>query len=88
MTGPLLTLAILLITCVDFCGVSSALAQDQKPNDLWQGWHKVPDPSHIQYKVFHDRVVALSNLSNGCGGPSSSFSFAGRSPKSTLIIKV
>jgi predicted aspartyl protease len=36
------------------------------PNYLWEGWHKVPDPSHIQYKVFHDKVAALSNLSKGC----------------------
>jgi hypothetical protein len=81
VTGPILTLAILLIACVDFCGVSSVLAQGQKPNYLWEGWHKVPDPSHIQYKVFHDSVVALSNLSEGCGGPSSSFSFTGKIAK-------
>jgi uncharacterized protein YecT (DUF1311 family) len=37
------------------------------PNYLWEGWHKVHDPSHIQYLVFHDKVAALSNLSKGCG---------------------
>jgi uncharacterized protein YecT (DUF1311 family)/predicted aspartyl protease len=42
---------------------SSALS----PDYLWEGWHKVHDPSHIQYKVFHDTVVALANLSKGCG---------------------
>jgi uncharacterized protein len=33
---------------------------------LWDGWHTVPHPSRIQYKVFHDKVVAISNLSTGC----------------------
>jgi clan AA aspartic protease (TIGR02281 family) len=73
-------LALALLTIVDFCDVSLALAQSQKPNYLWDGWHKVPDPSHIQYKVFHDKVVALSNLSKRCD-PGSFFSFAGKIAK-------
>ena len=59
---------------------SLVLAQGQKTNYLWEGWHKVPDPSRIQYKVFHDKVVALSNLSKGCN-PGSSFPFAGKVAK-------
>jgi hypothetical protein len=70
---------ILAALSAAWCG-SCALAQSQKPNYPYEGWHKVPDPSHIQYKVFHDRVVALSNLSTGCD-PGSSFSFEGKIAK-------
>lgn len=73
------TLAVLLIACVDFCGLGSVLAQGQKPNYPWEGWHKVPEPSRIQYRVFHDKVVALSNLSTG--NDCSPFSFAGKIAK-------
>jgi hypothetical protein len=70
-------IALVVLLIVVFCYVNSVSAQSQKPNYLWDGWHKVHDPSHIQYKIFHDKVVELSNLSNGCE-PASSFSFAGK----------
>jgi predicted aspartyl protease len=54
-------IALALLATVD-CDVSLVLAQGQKPN-YQDGWHKVHFPSLIEYKVFHDRVVALSNLS-------------------------
>jgi hypothetical protein len=76
----LIALAILLTIAVVFYDASLVLAQGQKTNYPWEGWHKVPDPSHVQYRVFHDRVVALSNLSKGCG-PASSFPFAGKIAK-------
>jgi hypothetical protein len=75
-----IALAALLTIAAVFYDASLVLAQGQKTNYLWEGWHKVPDPSHIQYTVFHDRVVALSNLSKGCGS-ASSFSFAGKIAK-------
>ena len=75
-------IALALLTIVDFCDAGVVLAQAQKPNYLWEGWHKVPDPSHIQYKVSHDKVVALSNLSKGCDPPQGkSFSLAGKIAK-------
>ena len=73
----LIALALLTIP-FDFC--SLVLAQTQKSDYSWDGWHRAPDPSSIQYKVFHDRVVALSNLSKGCN-PGHPFSFAGRIAK-------
>jgi predicted aspartyl protease len=72
--------ALALLTVVNFCDVSLVLAQSQKPNYLWDGWHKVGAPSRIQYKVYHDKVVALSNLSNECE-PGASLSFAGNVAK-------
>jgi hypothetical protein len=72
--------ALALLTVVNFCDVSLVLAQSQKPNYLWDGRHKVGAPSRIQYKVYHDKVVALSNLSNECE-PGASLSFAGNVAK-------
>src|SRR5262245_25571937 len=77
-----LTASLTLIMLVDFCHISLALAQGQKLNNQYEGWHKVPDPSHIQYKVFDDKVVALSNLSRSVG--CSSFSFAGKIAKANF----
>jgi gag-polyprotein putative aspartyl protease len=54
------------VVALGFCDVSLVLAQAQKRDYSMDGWHKVPPPSRIQYKVFHDKVVALSNLSTGC----------------------
>jgi hypothetical protein len=54
------------VVALNVCDVSSVLAQAQMADYLWEGWHKVPDPSHIQYNVFHDKIVALSNLTKGC----------------------
>ena len=76
----LIGLAVLLTTTAALYDASVVLAQGQKTNYLWEGWHKVPEPSPIQYRVFHDKIVALSNLSKGCG-PASSFSFAGKIAK-------
>lgn len=78
LRSHLIALALALITAAVFYDVSSVLAQSQKPN--WDGWHKVPDPSRLQYKVLHDRVVALSNLSEGWQG-CSPFSFVGKIAK-------
>ena len=50
------------------------------PNYSMDGWHKVPAPSRIQYKVFHDKVVALSNLAEGCE-PGRPFPFEGKIAK-------
>jgi predicted aspartyl protease len=77
---PPLVVGCFLTIAVNFSSVS---AQGQKPDYLWEGWHKVPDPSHIQYKVFHDKVVALSNLygSDERGTGCSPFPFAGRIAK-------
>lgn len=61
--------------------------QAQKPNYSWDGWHNVPAPSRIRYKVLHDKVVALSNLAKGCdAGVSSSASQS--SPLSGKIAKL
>jgi len=71
-------------------GVSSVLAQGEKGDYLtgwrWEGWHRLPDPSHIQYKVLQDKVVALSNLSQWCGlgTPSVTFSISGKIAKVNL----
>jgi hypothetical protein len=75
MAKRLIALAVLLS-----CDVGLVLAQAQNPDYSWDGWHKVPDPSSIQYRVFHNKVVALSNLGKGCQ-PGSSFSFAGKIAK-------
>ena len=56
---------ILVVLCTAWTG-SCVLAQGQQPKYLYEGWHKVPDPSRVQYKVFRDKVVALSNLSESC----------------------
>jgi hypothetical protein len=55
-------IAPLVFLIAVFCYVNSVSAQSQKPSYLWDGWHKVHGPSHIQYKIFHDKVVELSNL--------------------------
>jgi hypothetical protein len=74
-------LAVMAIAVtLDFCGASSVLAQGQKSNYSYDGWHKVPHPSRIQFKVFHDKVVALSNLSGGCD-PGLPDSFEGKIAK-------
>lgn len=49
-----------------WCG-SSFLAEGQELKYLYEGWHKVPDPSRIKYKVVQDKVVVLSNLAKDCG---------------------
>ena len=76
----LLAVVVILTIAAAFYDFGSVSAQGQKADYLWEGWHKVPDPSHIQYKVSHDRVVALSNLSKGSEG-CSSFTFAGKIAK-------
>ena len=70
---------MLAVLFTAWCG-SCALAQGQRSTYSYEGWHKVPDPSRIQYKVFHDRVVALSNLSKPCDRHSP-FSFEGKVAK-------
>src|SRR5262249_44357035 len=78
----LIAVAVILTIATAFYDVGLVSAQGQKANYLWEGWHKVPDPSRIQYKVFHDKVVALSNLSKGCNpGSPFPFSFAGKIAK-------
>jgi hypothetical protein len=83
MKEHLITLAVILTTAAVFYDATLLLASAQRTNYLWEGWHKVPDPSRIQYKVFHDRVVALSNLSKG-GKGCSSFTFAGKIAKANF----
>jgi predicted aspartyl protease len=77
------------VVALNVCDVT-VLAQGQKGDYqgdyLWEGWHKVPNPSHIQYNVFHDKVVALSNLNQWCGlgVPSATFSISGKIAKVNL----
>jgi predicted aspartyl protease len=78
----LIAVAVILTIATASYDVGLVSAQGQKANYLWEGWHKVPDPSRIQYKVFHDKVVALSNLFQGKGSEGcSSFLFAGKIAK-------
>ncbi|WP_052833258.1 caspase family protein [Bradyrhizobium sp. LTSP885] len=58
---------------------SSVRAQDDSDYGM-EGWHKSSDPKGVQYKVFHDKVVSLSNLSKGCD-PGHPFSFEGKIAK-------
>jgi hypothetical protein len=76
----LIVLAVLLTIPAYFHDASVVLAQDQKRNYLWDGWHATGKILPIHYKVFHDKVVALSNLSEGCD-PGHSFSFEGKIAK-------
>lgn len=63
------------------CILSSALgletAHSQSSKYPYEGWHKAPAPSRAQYRVFHDKVVALTGLSKGCGDTNSSYNFSG-----------
>jgi len=83
MTRRVQRLAVLLLflaATATFGEVGFVFAESQKPTYTWDGWHKVADPARLQYRVFHDRVVALSNLSKGCD-PGVAFSFWGKVAK-------
>jgi hypothetical protein len=56
--------------------VSSEMASAQQ-NVSMDGWHKVGAPSQMKYKIVHDRVTELSNISEYCEPPNNFSDFAG-----------